>query len=95
MEDNRCRLTLTFDNGPDPHVTPYVLDLLNERGLPAVFFPVGERLEDPQFDVGAVFERELAAFVLLPVDVEVAAGEREVGRILGELEAVGQRRVPR
>jgi len=41
------KLTLTFDNGPDPGVTPMVLDMLAKRALPAVFFPVGERLEDP------------------------------------------------
>lgn len=41
------RLTLSFDNGPDPDGTPHVLDELGRRGLRAVFFPVGERLLDP------------------------------------------------
>lgn len=41
----RRKLTLTFDNGPDPAITPRVLDELAKRALPAVFFPVGERLE--------------------------------------------------
>ena len=41
------KLTLTFDNGPDPAVTPHVLETLARRRLPATFFPVGERLEDP------------------------------------------------
>ncbi len=38
------RVTISFDNGPDPEVTPAVLDLLARRGLRALFFPVGERL---------------------------------------------------
>jgi peptidoglycan/xylan/chitin deacetylase (PgdA/CDA1 family) len=41
------RLTLTFDNGPDPVVTSRVLDCLRVRGLPAIFFVVGERLRRP------------------------------------------------
>lgn len=40
-------MTLTFDNGPEPEVTPGVLDTLARRGLRAVFFVVGERLRDP------------------------------------------------
>ncbi|WP_193179541.1 polysaccharide deacetylase family protein [Nisaea sediminum] len=40
-------LTLTFDNGPEPEVTPRVLDILARRGLKTTFFVVGEKLEDP------------------------------------------------
>lgn len=40
------RLTLTFDNGPDPAVTPHVLEELERRSLRAIFFPLGERLKD-------------------------------------------------
>ena len=35
------RLTLTFDNGPDPECTPQVLDILRERGIKATFFVCG------------------------------------------------------
>jgi peptidoglycan/xylan/chitin deacetylase (PgdA/CDA1 family) len=41
-------LTLTFDNGPDPVVTPRVLDILGERGIKTTFFVIGEKLADPQ-----------------------------------------------
>lgn len=34
----RKKLTLTFDNGPDPTCTPHVLDLLKERGIKSTFF---------------------------------------------------------
>ncbi len=40
-------LTLTFDNGPEPDVTPLVLDILGERGIKATFFVIGEKLGDP------------------------------------------------
>jgi len=35
---------LTFDDGPDPEVTPAVLDLLAQYGAKAVFFIVGNRI---------------------------------------------------
>jgi peptidoglycan/xylan/chitin deacetylase (PgdA/CDA1 family) len=38
---------LTFDNGPDPAVTPGVLDVLARRRIAATFFLVGEKLRDP------------------------------------------------
>lgn len=36
---------LTFDDGPDPRVTPRVLDLLDERRVRATFFCIGRRVE--------------------------------------------------
>ncbi|WP_406140085.1 polysaccharide deacetylase family protein [Streptomyces sp. NBC_01089] len=44
----RRRLTLSFDNGPDPAGTPFVLKELAVRGLTATFFPVGNQLFLPQ-----------------------------------------------
>ncbi len=41
-------LTLTFDNGPEPSVTPRVLDILGERGIKTTFFVIGEKLADPR-----------------------------------------------
>lgn len=35
------RVALTFDDGPDPRVTPVILDILKERGARATFFCVG------------------------------------------------------
>ena len=40
-------LTLTFDNGPEPDVTPRVLDILGERDIKTTFFVIGEKLGDP------------------------------------------------
>jgi peptidoglycan/xylan/chitin deacetylase (PgdA/CDA1 family) len=39
-------ITLTFDNGPDPDVTPHVLDTLERHGIKATFFVLGEKLRD-------------------------------------------------
>lgn len=36
---------LTFDDGPDPEITPYVLDWLKEHDLKATFFCVGGNIE--------------------------------------------------
>jgi peptidoglycan-N-acetylglucosamine deacetylase len=38
------RVTLTFDNGPDPEGTPFVLDVLARRNIKTTFFVVGENL---------------------------------------------------
>lgn len=40
-------VTLTFDNGPEPEVTPGVLAVLARRHVPATFFVVGEKLARP------------------------------------------------
>ncbi|MCX5820704.1 MAG: polysaccharide deacetylase family protein [Deltaproteobacteria bacterium] len=41
-----CRaVALTFDDGPDPDVTPQLLELLRRHGVPATFFVAGARVE--------------------------------------------------
>ena len=37
-------MALTFDDGPDPDATPAVLDALDEIGVKATFFMVGEQV---------------------------------------------------
>lgn len=41
------KISLTFDNGPDPEVTSGVLDTLTRFGVKATFFIVGQNLEHP------------------------------------------------
>ncbi|MBK5207045.1 MAG: polysaccharide deacetylase family protein [Polaromonas sp.] len=41
----RNEIALTIDDGPDPIVTPQVLDLLDRHGARASFFCVGEKAE--------------------------------------------------
>jgi len=38
------RLALTFDDGPNPHHTPLLLELLASKGIKATFFVVGRRV---------------------------------------------------
>ena len=40
-------LTLSFDNGPTPDVTPLVLDVLARRSVKSTFFVIGEKLVQP------------------------------------------------
>jgi len=51
------RLYLTFDDGPIPEVTPWVLDVLTSYGAKATFFCVGDNIRKHP----AVFEQVLAA----------------------------------
>lgn len=44
-EKGRKRVFLTFDDGPIPEVTPWVLDLLDSYGIKATFFMVGQNVE--------------------------------------------------
>ena len=41
-------LTLSFDNGPTPDVTPHVLDVLARRRVTSTFFVIGEKLVQPR-----------------------------------------------
>jgi len=46
---SRNEIALTFDDGPDPEVTPRVLDLLDARDAKASFFCIGKRAtQNPQ-----------------------------------------------
>ena len=41
-------LTLSFDNGPEPDVTPAVLAALAARDIRTTFFVIGSKLQDPE-----------------------------------------------
>lgn len=44
VNTDRPVVALTLDDGPDPAVTPRILDLLAEHGAHATFFLIGERM---------------------------------------------------
>lgn len=39
-------IAMTFDDGPNPQLTPKLLDMLKERGIKATFFVVGRNVEE-------------------------------------------------
>jgi peptidoglycan/xylan/chitin deacetylase (PgdA/CDA1 family) len=43
-----ARITLSFDNGPEPDVTPSVLAAPARHEAPATFFVIGSKLADPE-----------------------------------------------
>jgi peptidoglycan-N-acetylglucosamine deacetylase len=51
------RITLTFDDGPDPATTPLLLDLLDEAGARACFFVTGRAAERHPDLLRAIQER--------------------------------------
>lgn len=52
-----CSVSLTFDDGPDPEVTPAVLDILGAAGAHGTFFTIGRHLER-HTDLGRRIVRE-------------------------------------
>ena len=50
------KLWLTFDDGPHPEVTPWILAVLKEVGIKATFFLVGEQMEEFPELVNAIKE---------------------------------------
>ena len=53
-----ARVSLSFDNGPDPERTPRILDVLARLGVRASFFVVGQQLAKP--GARQIAERALA-----------------------------------
>lgn len=52
------RITLSFDNGPHPEVTPFVIEVLARHGIKASFFVLGKNLESSQ--AAGLIQRQLA-----------------------------------
>ena len=44
MDKNEKAVYLTFDDGPIPNITPWVLDLLDKYNIKATFFMVGDNV---------------------------------------------------
>lgn len=42
---NKNEVLLTFDDGPDEHITPILLETLKRHNIKAIFFVVGEKAE--------------------------------------------------
>ncbi|MGB0881528.1 MAG: polysaccharide deacetylase family protein [Vicingaceae bacterium] len=45
IPNNEQKIYLTFDDGPIPEITEWVLDLLNQKSIKATFFCIGENVQ--------------------------------------------------
>lgn len=57
MDPTEKAVYLTFDDGPIPEVTPWVLDLLDEHAIKATFFMVGDNIHKYPEEYRMVVER--------------------------------------
>ena len=46
LATSQGKIALTFDDGPDPRITPLILDTLNEHHMKATFFVMGGQVEE-------------------------------------------------
>lgn len=95
-------VTLTFDNGPDPAVSPRVMDVLAERGIATTFFVLGQNIADPE--KRAIAERAasdghwignhtFSHSGPIGLDPSLDAPQREIGRtqeLIGDLAHVAR-----
>ncbi len=93
---NRREIALTIDDGPDPDVTPQVLDLLDANGAKATFFCIGWRArENPDLcreivtrghqveNHGDSHSKAFATFGYGRMKGDVAAGQQTLADITG------------
>ena len=57
MDASERSVYLTFDDGPIPEVTPWVLDMLDKYGIKATFFMVGDNVRKHPEEYKMVVER--------------------------------------
>lgn len=57
MDSTEKAVYLTFDDGPIPEVTPWVLDVLDKYGIKATFFMVGDNVRKHSDEYKMVVER--------------------------------------
>ncbi|MCF2594079.1 polysaccharide deacetylase family protein [Bacteroides caecigallinarum] len=57
MDKDERAVYLTFDDGPIPRVTPWVLDILDRYGIKATFFMVGDNIRKHPDEFRMVVER--------------------------------------
>jgi peptidoglycan/xylan/chitin deacetylase (PgdA/CDA1 family) len=93
----RGEVALTFDDGPDPLITPRVLDLLDSFGMKATFFCVGRKVCAHQGVVEDIVRRGHAVenhsfehihwFAMLDpwrMSRDIESAQQAIGRVAGE-----------
>ena len=87
-------ISLTFDDGPDPEVTPRVLDVLGEEGVKASFFVIGrvaekhpelvQRIVDEGHVVGNHTYNHDYVFSKERAEKQVSEGQEVIEKIIGK-----------
>lgn len=91
----RGEVALTFDDGPDPVMTPWVLDRLAEAGARASFFLIGRRaarhpaLVRAILDGGHTVENHSQDHLMYFAALGLAGQRRQVAEAQGVLEGAG------
>ena len=57
MNPNEKAVYLTFDDGPIPEITPWVLDLLDKHQIKATFFLVGDNVRKHPKEFQMILDR--------------------------------------
>ena len=94
----RGEVAVTIDDGPDPEVTPQVLDLLDKHGARATFFCIGQRVQEHAalareivargHDIENYSQRHLHNFLLLGprgLKTEISAAQQSIAAVTGSL----------
>lgn len=95
LQDTR-KVVLTFDDGPHPTTTPYILDILKKRNIKAIFFVLGlqankypelvKRIHDEGHIVGnhTYGHKNLAAMSPTEIKKEIMKSSNLIEKITGE-----------
>ena len=67
MDPNERAVYLTFDDGPIPEVTPWVLEVLEKHHIKATFFMVGDNIRKHPDEYRIVVEHGLPKEHLFPM----------------------------
>lgn len=94
------QVAITFDDGPDPEVTPRVLEVLEDRAARATFFSIGERVRScagltreasrQGHEIENHSERHLHYFSLLgprALAAEIERAQASIGAVTGRAPA--------
>ena len=65
MDKNEKAVYLTFDDGPIPEITPWVLDLLDKYNIKATFFLVGDNVRKHPKEFQMIVERDIVWEIIL------------------------------
>ena len=95
--NDRKTVALTFDDGPDPEITPQVLDLLDKYNAKASFFLIGEHIKPEtealihrehdsghEIDCHSLTHQDMTKFTAEQIIAETEETTRRIVSVIGE-----------